>query len=437
MKQQTKDDESEIKKCPCCGRRDSEGKLVPLASSTTQMAPIGFAIPFFFRFGKFLIIQLAVLFGVYSLYALITYSKENYCNYYQEGITPRKNCGKPWNFYLSVGNSNPEAPTDWIERALFITSFAIMIGIRIYTQYTFRSLDTKLDNLTIDITDYTVMVYNLPKNVNEGDLRAYIRELYIVDNNKERMNLEVAAINFVYQDYKEIQELNKNLRKKLKEYRKVYDTHDSKKVENIKIEFNEKVKELEEKLNNEFTVSWFQSGVKKRFAGVAFVTLAKEEQANAIRDQLLLPSTFKTVYRYLGYLPKPLLFCMSKQKRDNFKCDKFGDNETWIFFDRTNPPEDILWENMGNSGLSYLATKILSTIGVLVILLVSFAVIVGLKYWQLNAENSIWVSIALTIVIKIVNAVSMFFNKLFISFEKITSFTMLNTEIVWRTTLVR
>lgn len=436
QQQQTEDQEPEIKKCPCCGRRDSEGKLVPFSSSTTQMAPIGFAIPFFFRFGKFLIIQLAILFSVYCLYALITYSNENYCNYYRAGMNARETCGKVWNFYLSVGNSDPNKPSDIISGSLFVVSFAIMVIFRVYTQYTFRSLDTKLDNLTIDITDYTVMLYNLPKNINEYDLKMYIEDLYIVDDKKEKMKLEVAAINYVFQDYKNIGDHNKKLRKRLKEYRQVYDSHDALKVEKIKGEFYKELEELEDQITKEFTIPKFDRGLRNNFAGIAFVTLAKEDQANAMKNQLSLPGSFKTVFKYLGFLPKPLLFCLSKHKRDNFKCDKFGDNERLVFFDGANPPEDIIWENMGDAGLSYFATKVLSTIGVIFILLVSFAILVGLKYWQLNTEGSILVSIALTIVIKIVNAISMFFNKLFINFEKITSFTMLNTEYVWRTTLV-
>ena len=403
------------------------------------MAPLGFAVPFFFRYIKFCMFQLCLLFFIYCIYAMSMYSGENYCNFYKQTEPKLESCGQAWNIYLSQGNSNPDAPSDILERSLFVASFVIMILLRIYYQYRFRSLDEKLDKLTIDITDYTVMIYNLPLTVTSCQLREYFEhKIKIYDENKEEKFIKIAAINWVFQDYASFEKKANKLKKKLIKYRKTSDkTASFAELEKIRGEFNEKRDELLKEVDSTFDINISTDVENKNFSGIAYVTFEKEDMANAIKDQLALPGTFKAIFRYIGYVPECLLFLLPKTKRDNMMFKELGDKDNCrVYTEAPNPPEDIIWENMGSSGVRFLVRKILSSLGVLLILGVSFVVLIGLKYWQLNSEASIWVSIALTVAIKIVNAVAMFFNTQFIKFEKIRSYTMLSTEMVWRTTMV-
>lgn len=430
--------ENEEALCPCCGRRPSD-IYMPLNCNTTGMAPLGFAVPFFFRYIKFCMLQMGLLFILYSMYAMSTYVGDNYCNFFSKSVPKRETCGQAWNIYLSQGNGNPSAPADLLERSLFVASFIIMILLRIFYQYKFKSLDEKLDDLTLDITDYTVMVYNLPKTVTSCQLTYYFQQkIRIYDDKKEEKYIKIAAINWVFQDYEIYEKKADELRNLLIDYRRESEIHGKiDDLDKMQHDFNVERDKLTYEVDSIFGITVSTDEENKYFSRVAYVTFEKEDMANAIKDQLALPNTFKTIYRYIGYIPECLLFLLSKTKRENLLFKDLGDRDNCrVYVEAPHQPEDILWHNMSDKGVNFLIRKILSSLGVILLLGVSFVVLIGLKYWQLSSKASVIVSIALTIAIKIVNAVAMYFNRQFIGFEKIRSHTMLNTELVWRTTIM-
>ena len=403
--------------------------MVPICTSTTGMAPLGFAVPFFFRYIKIIIMAVMYLFIVYCCYKLGIAGSQNYCRY-NSNEPVREDCGAAWKFHLSQGNTDPKAPNNVFERVLFVASFVGMVLLRIFYQYRFRTLDQRLDKDTVDITDYTVMVYNLPQNAQDSWVETFFKTSFKNPETGAYVDIQVATINFLYQDYEDTLQKGEDLRKQLDNYRKTFDVKDHGQIEEMKEKFNEDLDTLNEQITRFYDQENEGADIKPRFTGIAYVTLEKEEHADLIKKHYVLTGFTKTIYHLLGYIPKPILKCLSAKVRHEFRSDSF------IFLDVPKPPEDIIWENMGRGQMNNLTRKILSFIGTICILTVTFAILVGLKVWQSNSGSAIWVSIVFTIVIKIVNAVAMAFNRWFIDFEKIHSLTTLNTEIVWRTTLM-
>lgn len=421
-------------KCPCCGRNDviysyQSNDKVSVFASTTGMAPLGFAVPFFFRYIKIIIQSLAVVFLVYSIYKMYAQSSTNYCEYGK--TTPQKSsCGQVWKFYFSLANRNPNEGVDWIEKGLFITSFVIMVAIRAFYQYRFRTLDQKLDKENIDITDYTVMVYNLPLNTQEARLEHFFKTHFKDPVTEKYLDVKVDSINFLYQDFDDTLEMGENLKKLLDKYRHDFDSKDEEEIEEMKERFRLDLEVLEKHLDRHYDKANIRAEVKSRFTGVALVTLENEEHADIIKDSYVLKGFARTVYHLLGYMPKPILKCLSNKVKHEFRSD------CYIFLDVPKPPEDIIWQNVGRGKMNRLTRKFLGLICAGLILGATLLTLLGLKYWQLRQGAVIWISILFTVLMKIVNGVAMYFNRKIIEIERINSFTMLNTEIVWRTTLV-
>lgn len=401
--------------------------LVPIMTSTTGMAPLGFAVPFFFRYIKFLLLALLYSFLSYCVYKLVIIGEQNYCHY-NSAIPVRDICGAPWKFFLSQGNTDPSTPNDVAERVLFVASFVGMVFMRIFYQYRFRSLDTRLDKDNIDITDYSVMIYNLPLNTGEGRVKDFFKTHFKDPETGKYLDISVSSVNFFYQDYEDTIKKGEKLRKQLNEYRKRFDSKDGELIEEMKQKFKEDLEALDESINTLYDQENINATIKTRFTGVAMVTLEREEHADLIKSHYVLKGWSKTIYDLLGYMPKSILNCLSVNVKHEFR------GGCYIFLDVPKPPEDIIWENMGKGKMNNLTRQILSTICTLAILILTFLILVGLKVWQIRSEGNFWISILFTIVIKIVNGVAMFFNVWFIGFERFSSSTLQTTEIVWRTT---
>ena len=421
-------------RCPCCGRMEvglphQSPEKVSVCASTTGMAPLGFAVPFFFRFIKICIQSLVFIFLVYSIYKMYLQGSDRYCNY--EKVTVfQVICGQPWIFFLSDGNINPNRGLDWIERGLFISSFGVLVLMRIFYQYRFRKLDQKLDKDNIDITDYTVMVFNLPTTTQEGKLEEFFKTNFRHPDTGKFLDIQVGMINFLYHDFEDTLEKGDQLKKKLDDYRKKFDNQDAYKAEELKESFMKELELLELHLHRFYDKENLESEIKQRFTGVALVTLEHEEHADIIKSHYVLTGFAKTIYHLLGYIPKPILNCLSDKVKHEFQPNCF------IFLDNPLPPEDIIWRNFGKGRFNNLTRKIFSFFLTILILSVTLGILLLLKIWQLSLGAAFWVQILFTSLIKVINAAAMYFNTRFIDFEKITSFTDLNAEIVWRSTLV-
>ena len=199
--------------------------------------------------------------------------KENYCRYLSNEPV-REDCGSLWKFYLSQGNSIPDAPNDIIERSLFVFSFAGMVLMRIFYQYRFLVLDKELDEKNVDITDFTLVVYNLPSDTQEH----MVRDLFtkILKKNKLSDDLvEVVRINFAFQDFQETIDKGNKIKEILDDYKRqskgrVTDTSDY--IDMIH-RFNQKLDELKEEMDTQYDMGNFYQQPRKKFTGVAFVTV--------------------------------------------------------------------------------------------------------------------------------------------------------------------
>lgn len=364
-----------------------------------------------------------------------TFVRDNYCGY-TSGDPTRPECGQLWKFYLSQGNSDPTAPNDLIERSLFVISFACMVLVRIFYQYRFQSLEKKLDKQNVDITDYTVMVFNLPLDTQEFMVKDLIRNLF--RKNKDGIDecIEVSKINFVFQNYGKTIEMGNELKKQLDTYKTQLKgvTPESTEYVEMICDYNTNLENLKKNLDLHYDMQNFNRIDKKNFSGIAFVTVEKEEHADRLKKEYSLKDFPKTVYNLLGYIPSPILKCLPKKQKHYY--DEIHPERGYVFIGTPKPPEDLIWENLGKGSMNNLTRKSISLLGTILIFGITLAILVSLKVWQTNAGSNFWISFAFTLVIKIINEIAGFFSKKFIDFERFSSRTMINAETTWRSTLV-
>lgn len=400
------------------------------------MAALGFSIPFFFRYIKFCVLALFFIFVVYCCYDMSIFVKENHCRFIS-GEPKKQECGSLWKFYLSQGNSDPNAQNDVFERVLFVLSFIGVVLMRIFYQFRFIQLDKQLDDQNIDITDYTIEVNNLPLDAQEYHIKAFFREI-LRKNNLSDEFVEVVSINFVYQDYGIAVEKGNKLKQTLDEYKRnlkgnVPDTEEY--FEMIE-SFNVKLTELDEELENNFEmINIGKRQDRRKFTGTAFVVVEKEDHAILIKNHFSIKEFPKLILTLFGTIPNFILNLMPAKQKHLY--DEEIPSKGYIFIDRPKPPEDLIWENLGKTKLNRFYRKLISLGGTILIFGLTLAVLVSLKIWQKNSGPNFWISIAFTLVIKGINELASFLNKKLIDLERINSRTMLSTELTWRSSIVR
>lgn len=363
-----------------------------------------------------------------------TFIKDNYCRYLSSESV-REECGSLWKFYLSQGNSNPDSPNDIIERSLFVFSFAGLVLMRIFYQYRFLVLDKELDEKNVDITDFSFVVCNLPSDCQEYMVKNLFTNI-LKKNKLSDDSVEVVRINFAFQDYQETIDKGIKIKEILDDYKRelkggVPDTED---YYNMIHRFNEKLDELKTDMDNLYDMDNFYKHPRKKFSGVAFVTVEKEEHADLIKQKLCLKAFPKLVYSLLGYIPGFMLKVLPSTQKHLYDEENFA--KGYVFIDIPKPPEDLIWENFGKGKMNNLTRKLISLIGTIIIFGITLAILVSLKFWQTNSGANFWISILFTLVIKIINEIANFFSKKLVALERINSRTMLSAELTWRSASV-
>ena len=336
------------------------------------MAPLGFAVPFFFRYAKICIQALLIIFFVNSVYRIVTESSDNSCGYGDlKQSEPR--CGQAWKFFISRGNEIQIEHEDWTESGLFIASFVVLVLMRIFYQYKFLALDNKLDNDNIDITDYTVLAYNLPQNCKEPTLERFFKTNFKDPETNRDLDIKVASINFIYQNFNKVIKKGNDLEKQLEQHRKKFDSSDQIQIEEMKENFISEVDKVGSYIYKLYDQKDMNSGAKRNFTGIAMVTLESAQDVRVIKKHYLLTGLWKTVYNLLGYIPKPILKCVPNNSKHDFR------SGSYIFLDNPIPPEDIIWANMGRGKFNNITRRLISFLGTILILSSTLVILLGLK----------------------------------------------------------
>jgi len=422
--------------CPCCGRERSS-TLVALSQRTETMGSLGFSVPFFFEYSKFLMLALFLLFIIYCCYQIVRAVKSNRCKYLGDQPVSEQ-CGAAWKFFLSMGNIE-STQQDFAEKIFFVVSLVALFGIRIAYTLRFEMINRQLESKTKKIEDYTVVVRNIPDTCIEQELKKLFSGLrYKLQNNRYHIgdlskkvrndvdvNFEIYKINFVFKKYNQLLEHDKNLKQELKRFRKTLQS-DFEKGEINKQNFDMEREKTDKLLKDEFMMGDGGDTNKKpktrkhHFAGVAYVTLESEYMAKMALKHFGLSGIPRLFLKYLGSIPRWVATLPGGRKQH---LEEVG---SYVFIDKAHSPSDIIWENAGYQSLSLLSRKIFSLLGSLAVIALSLVILVTLKISQIKNNGDFWTTILLTVAIKVNNSISSILNTFFVKLEK--SITLTNYE---------
>ncbi|EAR91343.2 phage head-tail family protein, putative (macronuclear) [Tetrahymena thermophila SB210] len=325
-------------KCDCCGR-SVDREILNLNSDITKLSYLGSGFPMFFQFLKFCIFFLLILFcvcGIFNMVANANYG--NQCN------LKGNQCKTNWIVKLSLGNRTDLYYSIYIQECLNLTAVCVLIifiQIIIYQQ---RMLDSDSDDSAILASDYTVMVENIPKDIQcENDLQKenldYDDELKSFFQNPSNFNgyeFKVIKVNLGY-EIKDLTHLQRKQKLFVNDKKKLFKSQISKNgkydifsQEAIQIDKQiEIVKSEILKLENRLSEGKGVEFMKNLFTGVAFVTFETERMQKDLLEMAKSSwNCFKksqTVRQFMG---------------------------THLRISAAPDPTEIFWENLGVSKTS-------------------------------------------------------------------------------------
>jgi hypothetical protein len=394
------------------------------------MGKLGAAIPFFFDYAKFCMVVLVVCFGLFDLYLLVRIGGgTKTCRYGEDQAAPGAGfvrCGGRWKFYLSKGN-DIQRGVDTLERVLFAACFFAMLGVRIFYTVRFLWLEVTLDRRTIDITDFTVAVSGLPREASEQQVRDFFEKEAAVKRGGRAVRVKVEAVNQVFTDYDGFRQMDVGLKKLLKQYRASYMRREQHELETEKERFRAQAYAALEAADKDFPEDGKQRRLEK-FTGIAFVSFETEEMAEAVQAQFKMSWLPALCARYLGSVPD----CVARRGAER-QASGIGAK---LFADRADPPNDVIWENLGASNLPLLYRKAISLVGLVLVFGVSLGSLILLKLWQSRTQGSFWVSLLISIAIKISGSVFSFVNQFLVKVDKCPTHTVHQAVVAWRGSLV-
>jgi Cytosolic domain of 10TM putative phosphate transporter len=417
--------------CPCCDRKDPEGNLgmAPLSRSCYNFVKIGFAVPLYFDFAKLLMFIGVGMFVLMGIYQIIIYGSSDECRY---TIENSNQCGSKWLFVLSRANTEFSIVYSVTNHLLFVISVIFLYAIRFYYSYRFTKKTVSADQRFIDITDYTIKVTNLPLDCTKQEVVEFFSQFSMRREDGSDVKLQVAAVNFVYHNYKELTEADNELTKTLKQYREEFLGHDKAKLQVLRTQFDHLRRKTIDLVVERFTQQGdiIEGLLKKKhkqilefarknqnFSGVAYISLETEEMAGYVEANLKISNIPKWALKNLGYVPL-WMYQLPGGKRHLFRSGMY------VHIDKAQPPQDVIWENMGPQSMSPLVRKGINILASLIIMAFCFLIFWWLKTVQQNTRGNFWMSLLFTLIIKALNKLVVATYKLLVKLEKIDSLTL-------------
>ncbi|CAD8213980.1 unnamed protein product [Paramecium octaurelia] len=431
--------------CPCCGR-EVEQEQKEIGISPVDLIYLGQGIPLFFLFLKQMIVVILIIFGIMGIYSLITNSITDNCldsksdllTLYQNGFC-EQNCPLPLDEeYLKIISilktedcqivcnqfsnvcttisstkialSNKQLDKDYkeVQAILVLCSIILFKTIQVLFRRHQKLTQDELDRGLLSASDFTAMLTKLPQNqYTESELKEslsnYCKQITQLQPDQE---FEIVKIIIAFDIFDYI-----NIIRTKTELEKQYQINES--FKNINTQYPplvtaETQKELLLQIQkNEEELSKIDNDIqKKQFTQttqVAFVTFQTKKQLETIVEYTKLTTWELVLTSILNVFGKTL------NKGFYFK-DKL------IQITRAPEPDDVFWENCGYSLKYKIKQRTLSWLITLVLLVSSFFILFGLDYVQnnyLKDQNINYVlltiiSLIISLIILIINAMIYF-----------------------------
>lgn len=320
---------------------------------------LGTGMPLFFQYGCFLMIALLVGVLSYGAYAVTYAVMGNNCEVMEKTISGY--CGSGWKTLPSAGNRNYEKINN-IEKILTIGYFALLLLTRIFAFRHARKKESVLDQDHTSPGDFTIIITGLPRNITEEEVS------FIFNNYRGGYKrAEVEKVNFAYY----IGDYVKFTRLKQTKEKEIIINQMKKKPDYNKI--NQCVRDRNEaEINLNVVKNRFKMNSALMFTGICFLTFKTQQDTEMILDHWEISSFGKVSLKYLKCLKK----C--------YKGEAEKIRGKVVIVDEAPEPKDILWENLGTPTREIILNRIGAALLSFVILGISFGIILGLKYLQLN-----------------------------------------------------
>ena len=424
--------DKKVDHCPCCGK-DDNGMKVSLFTDSVDMGRLGTAIPGFFDFSKYLILCMLTSTLIYSIYAMVNYSRINKCGYDTDhfvGLT----CGSKWKFYLSWASLG-KFKIDTTERILYIVAMVAIYGLKVAYYRKFRKMEATADYLATDITDYSVELRGLPSDCSKLDIIEFFRKQSLKNSKGEEIIPNVQLINFVFKDSQRVLDKDNKIKMEIGQLVQLCKKN------------NPNSDELEKKIKADFEeantiirdVYYTNLDVKKvndQFTGIAYVSFETQAQKEIVEKQMAVKGFGKIIYKLTGSIRGPFRFFASGI-RHQLNPDMSG----YFYIERAEPPSEIIFTNLGFSSFSTVLRKTFSFICSLVLITGTFVVIFllkgtqsGLKSTGTKQTNSPLI-VLITVCIKVACFILETLTPILVDFEKPQTFTSRNIGMIWRSSI--
>jgi len=379
-------------------------------------------VPGFFDFGKFcIIIHLSTLL-IYSIYTMRLYYTEDSCGYLSANQS--NNCGSQWKFNTSAANGKQLSYIS--ERILLFVLFLVCYLIKIYYYRKIRKQEAEADEVVTDITDYTVEIRGLPKDVTIFEVRDFFLDTNIKDSKGEP--LQVASVNFVFTSIEDIFKRDHDLTYLIGKYIQAKTKADNKMCEEVETRFLQLSKETYELIQTKYRISREVKEPKEMFSGDCYVSFETQRMAEVVSNKLAVRGIGKIVYKILGALRGPFRYLKGARRHQIPK------QKGYFYIEKAEKPREIKYENLGRTFKQKSLTKLYTMFITLCIIVGTFLAVLFLKDFESKEakKGNTVITVLITVLIKIIGFFCSFITPILVRLEKPETVTIRNIGVIWR-----
>lgn len=379
-------------------------------------------MPLFFQYVCFIFVSLIVSYITYGIYSTINFTSGDYCMTKEEEEPGY--CGARWKTQVSAGN------TAFWDFNGYEKAFATLLYFSLFfTRMIFFRMARKQDNeIDEDLTtpsDFTVKISGLPMDITKKE----IVEIFSQLKHKDGKQVKIQKINLAYRigEFIENAKLRINYSRQLS-IEKEKEDKDEEKIKELQKKLDQTVKKLQQ-IQKKF--SHGKNGSSQLFSGICFLSFKTQADCSLVLNKWGMSHTIYVLAKNLNFLQS----CLIK------KTQLIKGHLVYV----TTPPEplDVLWENLGTPFATLFKTRFVTGFLSSILLGVSFACILGMKFWQvgyLKDGNDGWtktlLSFGITFMISFVGTALGTVLRLITAKEKFESMTSYNIGVTKRIAIV-
>ena len=390
----------------------------------------------YFEYGYCSVLLCLVVLLFFGVYSMVQYAKADTCHYSsavkmtctgeEPDITCKRAynpCGVAWKFYLSMGNDQ-RPDQDVIQDLLFFFVFFIVAGFQVALYVRMDTVAKQYDSDTLDITDFTVELRNLPRDVCDRDIEAYFDRLDLPEMHGEKVRAKVVAINYVFRNYDKLLTAFDRLHKMAGEDSK-YEASESR-------SFILQAEQLNKNLLDHFSIHKTENVSNQNFTGKAFVTFETEDQFESVCSYGRLKAFNMFFYRNFGFA------CNCFSSGTTNVRHRLRENSDYFVIVKSPEPDELIWANLGRSNCLNNVLSLVSFVLMYGTCIITFFFIFGFKLSSRSSQDvSPALSLLYSVLIILFNLVTVSLASIIAqSIQRPVTNSILSSTIVWRAALI-